>query len=209
MSVPASTVITTSRTLLNDDAATLWTDPVLLPKLTQAHRELQAMLRVSGAPVMRKSYFEALGANVTAFAAQPLDMLEPIRLYEGSHLAAQSTFTPMTEADPLPLIAPSAASLTYWQWLDEIVTFIGCTTPRDVLMYYWRIIPTPVANTDLIGMLNGELWLAPRVAALAAQTTANKDLAAQLTEMAGTAMKQVILANRGRMPPGEGTTLRP
>ena len=208
MSVQASVVLTTARTLLNDDAATLWTDTSLFPKLAQAHRELQTKLRFAAAPVMRAIYTETLAANATVFVNQPTNMVEPITLQETDSAGTLANFTPMTEADPLPNIAPGA-TLVYWQWADEIVTFIGSTASRTVKMVYWRSLVIPTVNTALIGFINGELYLAPRVAALAAASVGNKDVAALATGMAEAALNEVILSNRGRAGAASGQTMRP
>jgi hypothetical protein len=207
-SVTAGTVLTTARTLLNDDAATLWTDPTLLPKLAQAHRELQTKMRFSACPLMRTTYFEPISPGATSFATPPTNLVEPIRLWEKAAVDPITLFTPMTESDPLPNVA-QGPTLIWWQWWDEAVTFIGATAARNVQMLYWRSLLIPQTNTDSISCINGELYLAPRVAALAAGAVGNKDLYGIMSGLADTSIQQVILANRGRMPAASGTSMRP
>src|ERR1051326_1868831 len=107
MSVLTSVVLATARTLLNDDAASNWTDAALIPKLQQAHRELQIKLRRAAAPVMKAQYTEVVGANVTAFATPPANLVAPIQLWETSSGGAINTYALMTETDPLPNVLPT------------------------------------------------------------------------------------------------------
>lgn len=212
MSVAMSVVLSTSRTLLNDDNATLWTDAVLIPKVVQAHRELQTKLRFAAAPVMRKMMAGVtVSAAATGFAAPPTDLVEPIRLWEKAPTDPVTSYVPMTEVDPLPDNL-AATTLIYWQWINEAVLFLGASVDRMVKMLYWRAIPwtsSPPASTDTIGFINGELYLAPRVAALAAGSVGDEKVFAAMTALADASLNQVVLSNRGRMPAGSGTAIRP
>lgn len=199
MSVQSSVVLATARTLLNDDAATNWTDAALFPKLQQAHKELQIKLRRSAAPVMKASYTEVVTTGLLAFATPPADLVAPIQLWETSSAGAVTTFALMTEAEPLPNVV-AAATMIYWAWVNEIVTFIGASADRKIKMTYWRSLALPVVNTDVIGFLNGELYLAPRTAALASGATGGAAEYGTLTAMAEASLTEVILSNRGRAP---------
>lgn len=213
MSVAASVVLTTARTLLNDDAATLWTDAVLFPKLAQAHRELQVKLRFAGSPVMRVD----TGAGAISYTAttqtiaSPADLVEPIKLFEKATTEFYADYIEMTEVDPLPR-ANQGTTLKYWAWsgvLPEVINLLGASVNRHIRIIYWRSLAVPTLNTDTVGFLNGELWLAPRTAAIAAGTVGNKDVMDSATAMAKEAIDQVILSNRGRLPPAGGSTARP
>lgn len=220
MSVAASVVLTTARTLLNDDAATLWTDAVLFPKLAQAHRELQTELRFAGSPVMRgevgganSTFSPILYTATTKTISSPVDMMEPITLFEKLTTDAYQDYLQMTEADPLPVLNNTAsATLKFWQWsvsLPEVINLLGCNINKHIRIIYWRILTIPTLNTDTIGFTNGELWLAPRVAAIAASTVGNKDVSTECTSMAKEFLNKVILSNRGRLQPASGSTARP
>lgn len=208
MSVQASVVLATARTLLNDDAATNWTDAALIPKLQQAHKELQIKLRRAAAPVMKNQYTEILAASVTAFVTPPTDLVAPIQLWETSSGGAVNTYALMTEADPLPNVVPTT-TMIWWSWKDEIVTFIGASAIRQILMLYWRSLTLPAANTDLIGFINGELYLAPRTAALAAGSVGQAAEMAALASLADGSLSEVILSNRGRAPQTPGQSIKP
>src|SRR6266404_2976067 len=94
MSVPMSQVLATARTLLNDDNATTFTDFVLIPKIQEAHRELQNELWVCGSPIVRSDFLAALPIAAITFAP-PADMLAPTEVFESDSPA--TTWFPMTE----------------------------------------------------------------------------------------------------------------
>ncbi len=207
MSVQASVVLTTARSFLNDDAATNWTDAALFPKLQQAHKELQIKLRRAAAPVMKNTYVETV-ASGTSFATPPADLVAPIQLWETSAGGAANTYALMTEADPLPNVVP-AATMIWWAWIEESVQFIGSSTSRQILMSYWRSLTLPVANTDTIGFINGELYLAPRTAAIAAGSVGQAAEMQALAQLADSSLTEVILSNRGRAPQTPGQSIKP
>lgn len=208
MSVQASVVLATARTYLNDDAANNWTDAALFPKLQQAHRELQIKLRRAAAPLMKTTYTETVVASSTGFATPPDDLVAPIQLWEQTPDADISTFALMTEADPLPNVDP-ATTMIWWAWVEEVVTFIGSTANRTIKMLYWRALPIPQVNTDPIGFINGELYLAPRTAAIAAASVGQSQEMQTLAAVADASLNEVILSNRGRAPQAAGTSLKP
>jgi len=208
MSVLTSVVLATARTLLNDDAASNWTDAALIPKLQQAHRELQIKLRRAAAPVMKAQYTEVVGANVTAFATPPANLVAPIQLWETSSGGAINTYALMTETDPLPNVLPTT-TMIYWSWKNEVVTFIGSSAVRQILMLYWRSLAIPQANTDVIGFIDGELYLAPRTAALAAGAVGQAAEMTALAQLADNSLAEVILSNRGRAPQMPGGSIKP
>ena len=208
LSVASSTVLNTARTLLNDDIGSLWSDSVLFPKLQQAHRELQARLKAAAAPVMRTTVTDLLVNLGTVVLANIPDLVEPIRLFEKLTTDPITGYVQMTEYDPLPLFAP-ASSLIYWQWVNENIQFIGATTNRHIRLTYWRSLPLPLVNTDLVGFINGELYLAPRTAALASASVGEDQRHDALTNSAMMSINEVIIANRGRAQPIQKESKRP
>ena len=208
MSVQASVVLATARTMLNDDAATNWTDAALFPKLQQAHKELQIKLRRAAAPVMKNTYTETVAIAGTAFLTPPVDLVSPIQLWETSSAGTIDTYALMTEYDPLPNVV-SAATMIYWAWIEERVAFIGSTAARKILMLYWRSLTLPAVNTDPIGFINGELYLAPRTAAIAAGSVGQAAEMDALAKLADSSLTEVILSNRGRAPQTPGQSIKP
>ena len=208
MSVQASVVLATARTLLNDDAANNWTDAALFPKLAQAHRELQIKLRRAAAPLMKAQYTETIVATNIVFATPPVNLVAPIQLWETSSAGDVSTYALMTEADPLPNV-DQATTMIWWAWVNEVVTFIGSSANRKILMLYWRSLTIPQVNTDPIGFINGELYLAPRTAALAAGSVGQAAEMGALASLADGSLSEVILSNRGRAPQTPGASIKP
>ena len=204
MSQPASVALATARTLLNDDGIQLWTDVALIPKLQQAHRELQAQLRVNACPITRNTAVSLVAINATVLTTPPTDMIEPITLWEKLSTDPDSAYVRMTEYDPLPVV-DVATRLVWWKWTQEAIQFIGAISLRYVKVYYKRTIPLPASGADLIGIADGEFYLGPRTAALAYGSTGNPASSEWTTGMANLTLSQILLANRGR----SAGTIRP
>jgi len=179
-----------------------------MPKLQQAHRELQVKLRRAAAPVMKGTYLETIPIGSTVFATQPTDIIAPIQLWEKLPADPITMYALMTEADPLPNVA-QAATLTWWGWFNENIAFVGSTASRAVKMIYWRALRVPTANSDPVGFIDGELYLAPRVAAIAYGSTGDATSMQILAGIADSSLGEVILSNRGRAPQAPGTSQKP
>lgn len=203
MSVPMSQVLTTARTYLNDDNATQFPDPVLIPKVQEAHRELQEELWIVGSPLVRGQALEGYNAGATALAATPPDMLCPTALFENNQgsTAASPNWLPMTEAFYIPLGTAQGPNLNWWSWQQEQIVLGGATQNRAVILQYRRLITIPVMATDLIGILFGESYLAARAAAMAAGTLGNATVYEAVTALAKENLGKVISANRGQQKP--------
>ena len=208
MSAQVSVVLTTARTLLNDDASQNWSDAALMPKLQHAHRELQVKLRRSAAPVMKATYSEVISAGQSTFSSQPTDIIAPIQLWEKLPADPVNLYAPMTESDPLPNVV-QVTTLVWWAWVREVVTFLGSTASRQVKMTYWRALPVPQSGSDLVGFIDGELYLAPRTAAIAYGSTGDPASMQVLAAMADAALAEVILSNRGRAEQLPGGSSKP
>ena len=193
----AVVALNTARTLLNDDGSQLWTDPVLMPKLQAAHRELQIQMRANACPVTRDTTSALpVPANATTVTA-PTDMVEPITLWEKDGAEPDSLYVRMTEYDPLPVVA-RGNRLIWWRWAKESFEFVGSTVNRTIKIYYKRSITIPASATDPIGIIDGELYLGPRVAALAFGSTGNATAAGWCSDMAMSTLNDILIANRGR-----------
>lgn len=215
MSVPMSQVLTTARTYLNDDNATQFPDPVLIPKIQEAHRELQEELWVAGSPLVRAQQgpliYTAGTTSITDVNFPPVDFLCPTMLFEntaGSFLIAAG-WTPMTEAFYIPFGIAQHGTLDFWVWQQENIILNGANVNRAMFIQYRRLIRIPVLSTDLIGVLFGESYLAPRAAGLAAGTVGNQDAVKEMTALAKENLSKIMQANRGQqramMNPGGST----
>lgn len=199
MAVLASTVFATARTLLNDDGNSLFTDTVLLPKLVEAFRELQAKLILSAAPMMRAEASQNIAVGITTLTL-PIDLVAPIRLWEKAVADPATLYIPMTEQDPLPNVA-QGVNLIYWQWYQQAINLIGSSSTRAVKIQYWRSLTEPTGSGSDLIFNRGELYLAPRTAALAAGTVGEDVSMQKWTDLANLSLNDIILANRGRIPP--------
>lgn len=201
--VTAGVAFTTARTLLNDDLATLWTDVVLLPKLVQAFRELEAKLRISAASIMR-AYTDAdvpISSTPSVYTAIT-DIKEPIRLWEKAPSDPDSAYVQMTEYDPLPVtLFPVGTTIQYWQWDGTNINLMGCSADRHIKVMYWRSLAEPTGNSSSLVFTDAEIFLAPRTAALAAGSVGETDVYAAMSGVASEALGLVIQANRGRQAP--------
>lgn len=197
----AQVAFDTARTLLNDDAGTIFTNTVLLPKLVQAFRELENALRINDASIMFKSTSATIAIGITVYPAIT-DIIEPITLWEKAVAAADSTYVPMTEFDPLPITA-SSTTLRYWEWDGTNINFIASTVARVVKVRYWRSLTEPTSGASSLIFIGAENYLAPRTAALMAGSLGEEKVFAAMTQVAKENLDKIVNANRGRQsPPG-------
>jgi hypothetical protein len=202
-----SQVLTTARTYLNDDNAIQFPDQVLIPKVQEAHRELQEELWIIGSPIVRNYVVVAYATPAIALPAMPSDFLCPTALFENAAGTgvANSGWVPMTEAFYIPLGTAQVATLGWWVWQQELITLAGANVNRSVVVQYRRLVPIPVLNTDLIGILFGESYLAARAAAICAGAVGSAEVYDKMTALSEKNLGKVIVANRGQQKP----SLRP
>ena len=204
MAVFMSQVLATARTYLNDDNVTQFPDPVLIPKVQEAHRELQEELWIIGSPLVRAQTaplaYVAPAVTLTTALTGVTDFLCPTALFENASGATiiQAGWTPMTESFYIPLGYAMAATLQWWAWAQEVIVLGGATVNRAVIVQYRRQITIPVVATDPIGILFGESYLSARTAAIAAGTVGNKEVYEAMTALAKENLGKVISANRGQ-----------
>ena len=215
--VTATMVFDTSRMLLNDTGIQLsgspgtiqlWTDEVLMPMMYQAHLELQQKLKSRAAPVM-KGFAELVIAPFTPELLNlPSDLTSPIQIWEKPLGAPIGNYQLMTETDILPIITP-VQNLTYWAWIQDTVMFVGASISTQIVLVYWRRIPVPTVGNDPIRIIDGEQYLAPRIAALAAASV-GEDNTSQVAGALAEAQLQIVLsANRSRAPQNIGISIHP
>jgi hypothetical protein len=202
--VELSVALTSARTYLNDDAASVWSDNALIPKAQEAHRELQTMLWGCGSPAVRAvSSPITVAANTTDMTSQlPADLMTPFKLEEfAATVETYANAVPMTEKFYLPPVAPNGSTLGYWSWQQETLLLIGCTANRKVVISYRREIPIPQLTTDSIGILFGELYIGARTAAIAHGSLGNTDAYNIATATAKANFQLVVQAQRGQQTP--------
>lgn len=196
--VTAQVALDTARTLLNDDLGTLFTNAVLMPKLVQAFRQMEASLRINAADLMFRTNVQNIAASTPSLVIA--DINEPVVLWEKDQAAPVSSYVKMTEYDPLPNEV-AAATLRYWYWDGTQINFIASSATRTVKTQYWRVLIEPVDGTSSLIFINAEYYLAPMTAAIMAGTLGEAEQMQVLAAQAVTTMKMIIDANRGRMAP--------
>jgi hypothetical protein len=190
---------------LNDANQQVWNDGTLLPMFVRAYGELLVTLRQRAANLLKAQTEPTLLAPGTKVFPSGSDLVAPIQLIEAAPGGVGSI---MTEADPLPLRAQQP-TLDYWHWDGIDVTFIGANQPREVMMFYWRTLPIPTNPVNFIEIIDGEMWLAPRTAAIAAASVGEENTSGIAASNADAFLERVILANRGRAAQTMGTSIRP
>lgn len=197
-----SVALESARTYLNDDAAQNWTDAALIPKMKEAHRELQIKLWEVNSPVVRKQSSEfTIAAGATTVTSPPADMLTPFKLVEYGTAETLEQAVDMTEQNFLPIGIAKTTKLIWWTWKEEAITFLGSTVDRKIVIYYRKSITIPAAAGDPIGILFGELYLGARCAAIAHGSVGNKEAYSIMTELAAQNFGKVVAAQRGQQTP--------
>lgn len=183
MAVLTGDVLDSARTHMADVFASDWTDPEILAKFQEAHRELQLQLFSAGLPMMQNvSPVITVPPNTTDYTTctgYPTDILLPTWIVERLPGQDASSFVDMTPRDFLPFIDPDQTRLIYWAWQQYKVQFIGCTSPVETQMRYRCGIAIPQLNTDPIGILQGETYLSFRTAALCLEQMPGQEALAQ------------------------------
>lgn len=208
--VTMATVLTQARTYLNDDNALQFPDPVIIPKIAQAHQELQLELQNIGSPLVRGLSsvltipLSSTPTTLTFISTPPLpaDLLVPTSIVE-STAATMANNTPVTEFQYMPIATSQlATTIGKWAWIEESLVLGPCAAAVYIQIMYKRMITIPVLSTDTIGVLNGEFFLGARAAALVASTLdGQKDLVDGLNNTAQAKLKSILTNNRGSQKP--------
>lgn len=208
VNVSAEVCFNLARMMLNDTNQQLWSDNILMPMMLQAHLELQQFLKSRACPIMKDYEIITLDAYQTQLPGVIGNMVAPIQLWERPS-GSQADFTLMTETDTLPVTPDITNILTYWMWYQQLLYFAGATIDTDILIFYWARLAVPTASTELIGIIDGEQYLGPRIAALAAGSVGEEQTSSIANALAQTQLQVVLQSNRSRAPQGIGSSLHP
>lgn len=181
--------------LLNDPSKTEWTDAVMLPRAKKAHVEMQIRLLEFGIPVIKEvSTATAVTAGAVTLASPPADLIEPLFMREKFSGEADTLYVDMVEVNFLPSLTPSSR-LRYWCWREEKVNFLASTVNCEVQLRYLKGLATVTSGTSPIGMMLGEAFLGPRIAALCYQSVGQLEDAAINNEDAKEQLDRVLRAS--------------
>lgn len=163
-----ATALELARSFLGDDDRVEWSDARLMPKVRQAHGEIIAKAQLNGLQVIQEESTPFLvPANTTDFSSlQPVDLVEPIKIeeYGVGETPDQGQF--MARKAFIPTWIPTE-TLRVWAWRENKILFLGATTARNIILYYRKGILAPTQVNDPLPVLGSEIYIGPRVAALA------------------------------------------
>jgi len=197
--VVGSVVCGRARTLLSDSGSTFWDDTALMRFVDVAFPEVQVILRKALCPIMRKwSTAQTVNSGTLTVGAAITDMVEPIKLTECAVSAGFAASVDMNEVGTLPRVAQTT-TLRYWSWNGASIDLIGASANRDVFVRYWRSIDTPASSSGSLVIPQVEVYLTPRVAALAYESIGQNELAKELNQTALDSIAGLITVNKGQM----------
>lgn len=150
---------------LNDVNATIYTDTILLPFLKSAYEDFRNECALNGiSEGYRVASPKTIAIAAVTYGTLPTDFLLPLRLEERTS-GSTDLYIPMQEVRLLPQVQQTA-QLTYWNWADSAINFVGSTSSNQVLLtYYWDFTPdaTTTGTADL--RANGRAYLSARLSA--------------------------------------------
>lgn len=195
------TVLDSARTHLGDNQAMDWQDSDILPKLQEAHRELQLKLFRNGIPLLQ-SVTDVITVpantvmldNLTGYPL--LSIVEPIWIYERQQGQDNNAWFDMQPRSFIPLEEAGNQRLGYWCWQEQHTLVRPCTSIVEVKMRFRKYIPVPTKNTDDIGIILGETYLSFRTAALCLEQMENQEaLAVVRNTEAMSHLEDIVAAN--------------
>ena len=219
----AEDALTLARALLNDTAASVFTDTLLMPFLNSAYRGLQRELAENGVSVLAEQQDLPLSTDPvsgvtpteisdTSSPQLPTDCLAPHMLWERATANTADVFVPMekfTSGGSMLNLQPSTY-LRLWEWREDKVNLIGATQSITVRIRYEKVLPLLTLGTDPIQIRSATDPLAFATAALAARSRGARALAQDLMGAAQMATENLIeryvrpeqTRGRRRMPYG-------
>jgi hypothetical protein len=217
----AEDAMSLARALLNDSAASVFTDTLLLPLLNSAYRGLQRELAENGVSVMAEQQDIELdldpetGITSTEISdvsspQLPTDCLVPHMLWERAAPNTTDVFVSMekfTSGGGMLNLQPSTY-LRLWEWREDKVNLIGATQAVTVRIRYEKLLPLLTLGTDPVQIRSATDALGFATAALAARSRGARALAQDLLGTAQMATEQMIeryvrpeqVKGRRRMP---------
>jgi hypothetical protein len=217
----AEDALSLARALLNDSAAVVFTDSLLMPLLNSAYRGLQRELAENGVSVLTEQQDIELDVDPSGGVTPtelsdvsspqlPTDCLAPHMLWERSTSNTTDVFVPMekfTSGGSMLNLQPSTY-LRLWEWREDKVNLIGATQSITVRIRYEKVLPALTVGTDPVQIRSATDPLAFAAAALAARSRGARALAQDLLATAQMATENLIeryvrpeqLKGRRRMP---------
>lgn len=167
MAITVQNIQDDARALLNDTFSDIFTDAILLPFTKKAYQELQDELTLNGIETtVEKDYTENIAAG-TKKITNPADFIMPLEVWEKPQGNADTDYVLMIERAWEPDIVITD-HLRFWDWADDEVRFPGATANVTVKVKYIKFLAALTATGSTIPVINCQVYLASRVAAIAA-----------------------------------------
>lgn len=157
-----------ARVLLNNTAATLYTNTALLPIINKVLDDLLLDLLEVNAPVLiRTATAVAVAALATSITPSSVNarFVEPISLSERP-TGFTGQYSPMIEKRFIPDETQNDR-LRYWAWTNETIELLGATSANQVLIRYTALLPNLAAIGDSITITGAKSYMAAKTAAIA------------------------------------------
>jgi len=201
----AEDALALARALVNDTAASVFTDGLLMPLLNSAYRGLQRELAENGVSVLAEQQDIPLPVNGSTGVTNtelsdvsspqlPTDCLMPHMLWERVTANSADVFVPMekfTSGGSMLNLQPSSY-LRLWEWREDKINLVGATQAITVRMRYEKILPQLTLGTDPVQIRSASDPLGYATAALAARSRGARALAADLLGAAQLATEKLI-----------------
>lgn len=166
----AGEIVASAQGLLNDPSGAIYPVQAMLPMVNKAYRELQLKVSALGIGITKEVSLPVpviVGqTNLSPGSGLPNELLYPIHLSERAP-GTSDRFVDMEERDWEPNTKPSTV-LGLWVWREESIKLIGATQEREVLVRFVKTLGGATETTSQITILDSDVWLAQRTAALAA-----------------------------------------
>lgn len=200
LQVQVSKILDRSAFYLNDVNRAYFTNTVLGPPFAAAYDDLRELLSENDVALMQESSTAlSVPVGVTDINGPtgppfPVDLIVPYELYE--RLAGSEDQYSLLERRPfLPHGAQPAESLNIYSYTNQMINFIGATSPREVKIDYLadNLIIAEDPNS-VVNVYNAFSFLASRTAALAAEYLGeNPTRAATLNNDAARSVESMII----------------
>jgi len=201
----AEDALALARALVNDTAASIFTDALLMPLLNSAYRGLQRELAQNGVSVLAEQQDISLAVNGTTGVTNtelsdvsspqlPTDCLMPHMLWERATSNTADVFVPMekfTSGGSMLNLQPSTY-LRLWEWREDRINLVGATQAITVRLRYEKILPQLTLGADPVQIRSASDPLGYATAALAARSRGARALAADLLGAAQMATEKLI-----------------
>ena len=190
----ASEALDSARVYLNDTAKNMWTDAKLLPYLKEAYRDMLINLWLNGIPIQKEKTSSPITVAIGILTLTlPADFIEPIKLKERLALSNDG-YVDMFEKAFEPDVQQTT-ELRYWAFREGGIQFVGSTTAREVLLFYWKTLTIPTEAGNPLGFTFAEVFLGPKTAAYAAGSVGNPTLAEEANALAEIKFDVILRAN--------------